>query len=379
MNESIKIRFISLSTSILSILLILCDYENQILATDIVFKDKINLPKPNWPTQRLKSESVIYITKPGRYALYIDDEKLLKTKGRILFATSRLNASIGIFLNERNSSCITSENYFINYYDGWKFPNGRRFPSPGQHAVPFKKRICESNQTYEMELNRIFISSQNFAMITYRIPVINTGFTFTFMHRDISLPCNVMFYEENYNKYGAGGREPFVRDTYALRNFHREINCSAYIFQQRKHKFAPFLRIGGMEIGKTDYSFSAPTPKRNNESCKELGLKDYAEIGGDSSVEIGTKEFEVGFDVCDHHSAPTNVMWPESPDYRAFDFLINCRIITIRLVSSGRFANIIKFKYLPPRMQYVCDWQYKFDTSLFRLITVKSIFTNLYC
>ena len=78
--------------------------------------------------------------------------------------------------------------------------------------------------------------------------------------------CNVMFYEENYNKYGAGGREPFVRDTYALRNFHREINCSAYIFQQRKHKFAPFLRIGGMEIGKTDYSFSAPTPKRNNES-----------------------------------------------------------------------------------------------------------------
>lgn len=110
-----------------------------------------------------------------------------------------------------------------------------------------------------------------------------------------------------------------------------------------------------------------------------MGLKDYAEIGGDSSVEIGTKEFEVGFDVCDHHSAPTNVMWPESPDYRAFDFLINCRIITIRLVSSGRFANIIKFKYLPPRMQYVCDWQYKFDTSLFRLITVKSIFTNLYC
>ena len=116
----------------------------------------------------------------------MNDEKLLKTLGRIYFYTPISNASIGIYIDVRNGSCIAGED-FINFHDGWEFPNGRRFPSPGQHAVPFKKRICESNQTYEMELNRIFISSQNFAMITYCIPVINTGFTFTFMHRDISL------------------------------------------------------------------------------------------------------------------------------------------------------------------------------------------------
>ncbi|XP_046912646.2 corticotropin-releasing factor-binding protein [Dermatophagoides farinae] len=353
MNESIRIRFISLSTSILSILLLLllCNDENQILATDIVLKDQIKLPELDLKTQRLKSESIIYITKPGRYAFYIDDEKLLKINGQIYFATSRLNQSIGIFLNERNSSCINSQNYYLNYYDGWKFQNGRRFPSPGQHAEPFKTRICESNQTYEMEMNHIFFSSQNFAMITYRIPIINTGFTFTFMLRDIVKPCNVMFYEEKHEH----GRSPFIRDKYVLQNFHREINCSAYIFQQRKHKYSPYLQIVRSKVGqKRRHNNSRIIPDNNKESCETLHAKDYIEIGGDSHLESESHKFQVAFDFCPEHDDHL------ISDIRT-DILIDCRIITIRLISSGKYVNFIQFKYLPPRMRYVCNWQYDLD------------------
>ncbi|KAH9497429.1 hypothetical protein DERF_013421 [Dermatophagoides farinae] len=312
MNESIRIRFISLSTSILSILLLLllCDDENQILATDIVLKDQIKLPELDLKTQRLKSESIIYITKPGRYAFYIDDEKLLKTKGQIYFTTSRLNQSIGIFLNERNS-----------------------------------------NQTYEMEMNHIFFSSQNFAMITYRIPIINTGFTFTFMLRDIVKPCNVMFYEEKHEH----GRSPFIRDKYVLQNFHREINCSAYIFQQRKHKYSPYLQIVRSKVGqKRRHNNSRIIPDNNKESCETLHAKDYIEIGGDSHLESESHKFQVAFDFCPEHDDHL------ISDIRT-DILIDCRIITIRLISSGRYVNFIQFKYLPPRMRYVCNWQYDLD------------------
>mgnify|MGYP006938827828 CR=1 FL=1 len=63
MNESIRIRFISLSTSILSILLLLllCNDENQTLATDIVLKDQIKLPELDLKTQRLKSGEFLFI------------------------------------------------------------------------------------------------------------------------------------------------------------------------------------------------------------------------------------------------------------------------------------------------------------------------------
>ena len=58
--------------------------------------------------------------------------------------------------------------------------------------------------------------------------------------------------------------------------------------------------------------------------------------------------------------------------------MINCRIITIRLVSSGIYANKIQFKFLPPRMRYVCDWQYNLDSNYDNFVKRKD-YSHLYC
>ncbi|KAH7643644.1 hypothetical protein HUG17_6006 [Dermatophagoides farinae] len=352
----------------LSLLLLLSISISSIFATDVVYKKTVKVPKFGW-IQHVKPESEIYIKKPGRYSLYMNDEKLLKTLGRIYFYTPISNASIGIYIDVRNGSCIAGED-FINFHDGWEFPNGRRFPSPGQHVKRFEMQICEDNQV--PELNPFFFSSQNFAMLTYRIPVIKNGFTFTFILRDIDKPCNVMFYEEPYNIYGTGGRAPFIRDKYVLKNYRREINCSAYIFQQRRHKYSPYIRLVRTKIG--------PKIKRNDseiihnyhpESCETLKAKDYVEIGGDSKFELESHEFEVSFDFCPEHGYH---LISDTPN----DIMINCRIITIRLVSSGIYANKIQFKFLPPRMRYVCDWQYNLDSNYDNFVKRKD-YSHLYC
>ncbi|OTF82155.1 hypothetical protein BLA29_013433, partial [Euroglyphus maynei] len=116
----------------------------------------------------------------------MNDKNLLKTTGRIhLVITSELHSKIWIYLNARNCTCIRNLNYFIKFTDGWKFSNGRQFPSAGvEQNEPFHSPICESNRTYPSEMNRIHISSQNFAMISYRIPIMHSGFTFTVLLED---------------------------------------------------------------------------------------------------------------------------------------------------------------------------------------------------
>lgn len=78
-----------------------------------------------------------------------------------------------------------------------------------------------------------------------------------------------MFYEEKHEH----GRSPFIRDKYVLQNFHREINCSAYIFQQRKHKYSPYLQIVRSKVGqKRRHNNSRIIPDNNKESVRKYRI-----------------------------------------------------------------------------------------------------------
>lgn len=62
--------------------------------------------------------------------------------------------------------------------DGWEL-SGELFPSPSDHHLPLEQRVSEFCGP---RVNRIFLSSQNGALIQYRIPMKGKGFTVLVRH-----------------------------------------------------------------------------------------------------------------------------------------------------------------------------------------------------
>lgn len=74
---------------------------------------------------------------------------------------------------------IRSNTFQFQWVDGWEL-NGQFFPSPRDHPVPEDDRfteICGSQK-----IKRVFISSQNAALLQYRVPMKGKGFSVIVRH-----------------------------------------------------------------------------------------------------------------------------------------------------------------------------------------------------
>ncbi|XP_025063933.1 corticotropin-releasing factor-binding protein isoform X3 [Alligator sinensis] len=98
---------------------------------------------------------------------------------------------------------------FLKVFDGWIL-KGEKFPSSLDHPLPTSQRyidFCESNN-----FQRSIRSSQNVAMIFFRIHEPGNGFTFTIKKNTNLFPCNVI------------SQTPTGRFTMLIPHQHR--NCS---------------------------------------------------------------------------------------------------------------------------------------------------------
>ncbi|XP_035712586.1 corticotropin-releasing factor-binding protein isoform X2 [Folsomia candida] len=188
----------------------------------------------------------------------------------------------------------------ISVVDGWEL-NGEVFPSPLDHEKDTASRfqdVCIDSSSPSQQLQRTFTSSQNAALIQYRVPAYGQGFSIRVRHVQNPTPCNILVQD--------------LEAVYKLENFGRRSNCSLTTLFDAK------VRVLWMSAGEM----------ATTSQCEKMGLEDYIQIGGSSGLD--TSKMELIDEFCGHQNHP-----------RGGYTTVFCGMTTLRLVSSGKYYNKI--------------------------------------
>lgn len=71
---------------------------------------------------------------------------------------------------------LSPTSFPFQFVDGWEL-NGEYFPSPADHALPMNSRFHEF--CGQRKVKQVFTSSQNVALIQYRMPAKGSSFGFS--------------------------------------------------------------------------------------------------------------------------------------------------------------------------------------------------------
>ncbi|KAK6492464.1 corticotropin-releasing factor-binding protein-like [Huso huso] len=190
---------------------------------------------------------------------------------------------------------------FIKVFDGW-IMKGETFPSSLDHPLPIYDRYIDYCETGR--LRQAVRSSQNVAMLFFRIHTPGSGFTVTIKKISNPFPCNVI------------SQTPEGSFTMIIPHQHR--NCSFSII------YPVEIKISELTLG----HFNDLQVKKPVTGCGRAG--DFVELLGGSGVDP-SKMFPVA-DLCYSFNGLAEMK-------------IGCDNTVVRMVSSGRFVNRVVFEY----------------------------------
>ncbi|XP_077379007.1 corticotropin-releasing factor-binding protein [Festucalex cinctus] len=208
---------------------------------------------------------------------------------------------IGLELSDVNIDCDAGD--FIKIFDGWVL-KGEKFPSNQDHPLPLHQRytdICSS--TPPGHASR---SSQNVAMVFFRIHAPDSGFTLIVKKLRNPFPCNIM------------SQSPEGSFTMVMPHQHR--NCSFSII------YPVEIQLTQLSLGQA--KSNQLRPKATLSGCS--GSADYVELLGGNGVDT-SRMFPVA-DLCFPLSGLAQMK-------------IGCDNSVVRLVSSGNYINRVSFRY----------------------------------
>uniref|UniRef100_A0A8C0PSJ0 Corticotropin-releasing factor-binding protein n=1 Tax=Canis lupus familiaris TaxID=9615 RepID=A0A8C0PSJ0_CANLF len=190
---------------------------------------------------------------------------------------------------------------FLKVFDGWIL-KGEKFPSSQDHPLPTTERyidFCDSGLS-----RRSIRSSQNVAMIFFRVHEPGNGFTFTIKTDPNLFPCNVI------------SQTPNGRFTLVVPHLHR--NCSFSII------YPAVIKISDLTLG----HLSGLQLKNPSAGCGGIG--DFVELLGGTGLDP-SKMMPLA-DLCYSFHGPAQMK-------------IGCDNTVVRLVSSGKHINRVTFEY----------------------------------
>ncbi|CAJ0968425.1 unnamed protein product [Ranitomeya imitator] len=207
---------------------------------------------------------------------------------------------ITIEYNFVNIDCLGGD--ILKVFDGWII-KGEKFPSSFDHPLSTSERyidICEDGN-----MQSITRSSQNVAMIFFRVHNPGNGFTLTVRKTPNLFPCNVI------------SQSPSGKFTMIIPHQHR--NCSFSII------YPVVIKISDLTLGHfNELQLKKPPPK----GCGGAG--DFVELLGGAGLD------------------PSN-MFPLADLCHSFhgsaQMKIGCDNSVLRMVSSGKFINRVTFEY----------------------------------
>ncbi|CAB1332597.1 unnamed protein product [Coregonus sp. 'balchen'] len=219
---------------------------------------------------------------------------MVAVEGQFTFTADRPQLSCAAFFIAEPNQVISVEYDSVDIdCRGGDFIKGEKFPSSQDHALPLMERYvdyCDSGT-----VRRTVWSSQNVAMLFFRIHTAGSSFTLT-----VRKPIN-----------------PFQGSfTMVIPQQHR--NCSFSIIYPVEIKIAE-LSLGHLN----DFPI-----KRSIPGC--AGAGDFVELLGGNGMDP-SKMFPVA-DLCYNFNGPAQMK-------------IGCDNTVVRMVSSGKFVNRVAFQY----------------------------------
>ncbi|XP_069483546.1 corticotropin-releasing factor-binding protein [Ambystoma mexicanum] len=237
---------------------------------------------------------------------------MLSIDGQFTFTAQQPSLHCALFFIGDPEELITIEYDFVNIdcrggdflkvFDGWIL-KGEKFPSSLDHPLPTSERYSDFCET--LDSKRIYKSSQNVAMIFFRVQEPGNGFTLTIGKTTNLFPCNAI------------SQTPSGRFTMVIPHQHR--NCSFSIV------YPVVIKISDVTLGRfNDLQFKKYPPIGCN------GVGDFVELLGGAGLDP-SKMFPLA-DLCYSFHGPARMK-------------IGCDNTVVRMVSSGKFINRVTFEY----------------------------------
>ncbi|CAH2297242.1 corticotropin-releasing factor-binding, partial [Pelobates cultripes] len=237
---------------------------------------------------------------------------MLSIDGQFTFKADRPQLHCALFIIGDPEEFVTIEYNFVNIdclggdilkvFDGWII-KGEKFPSSLDHPLSTGERytdICDLNN-----MGSITRSSQNVAMIFFRVQEPGNGFTLTIRKTPNLFPCNAI------------SQSPSGQFTMIIPHQHR--NCSFSII------YPVVIKISDLTLGHfNELQLKKPPPR----GCGGTG--DFVELLGGAGLDP-SKMFPLA-DLC--HSF-----------HGSAQMKIGCDNSVLRMVSSGKFINRVTFEY----------------------------------
>ncbi|XP_031466005.1 corticotropin-releasing factor-binding protein [Phasianus colchicus] len=244
---------------------------------------------------------------------------MLSIEGQFTFTADQSQLHCATFFIGEPEELLTIEYDFVNIdcqggdflkvFDGWIL-KGEKFPSSLDHPLPTSQRytdFCERGA-----VQRSIRSSQNVAMIFFRIHHPGNGFTITVKKSANLFPCNVI------------SQTPSGRFTMVIPHQHR--NCSFSII------YPVVIKISDLILGHLNGLFL------KNPSVGCAGVGDFVELLGGTGLDP-SKMFPLA-DLC--HSF-----------HGSAQMKIGCDNTVLRMVSSGKHINRVTFEYYQLDLQEI--------------------------
>ncbi|XP_072753625.1 corticotropin releasing hormone binding protein [Anoplolepis gracilipes] len=192
--------------------------------------------------------------------------------------------------------------------DGWEL-NGELFPNEGDHSLPIKERVsefCGKSRWYRSK--KIFTTSQNAALLQYRVPQRGRGFVVSARYPKNPRPCNVLSVS--------------TTDPFTLRNYGRRINCTLMAM------YPGTVQVIALGVGGTSsHGVARMTETGTIHKCDTKSPQDQVQIGGTRNLD--TTNIDVIDSICGIDSKP-NIKEPVPYD-----------VTVVRLISSGYCDNSV--------------------------------------
>ncbi|KAB1281165.1 Corticotropin-releasing factor-binding protein [Camelus dromedarius] len=201
---------------------------------------------------------------------------------------------------------------FLKVFDGWIL-KGEKFPSSQDHPLPTTERyidFCESGLS-----RRSIRSSQNVAMVFFRVHEPGNGFTLTIKTDPNLFPCNVI------------SQTPNGRFTLVVPHQHR--NCSFSIIYPVVIKISD-LTLGHLNGLQLKLHLTKYLIDRAKSSTGCGGIGDFVELLGGTGLD--PSKMTPLADLCYPFRGPAQMK-------------IGCDNTVVRLVSSGKHINRVTFEY----------------------------------
>ncbi|XP_008334180.1 corticotropin-releasing factor-binding protein-like [Cynoglossus semilaevis] len=239
---------------------------------------------------------------------------MLATDGHFTFVASRPQLACATFIIAEPSEVISLElsdvsidcsaGDFIKTFDGWVL-KGEKFPSSEDHQLPVRQRYRDFCSNPETETTSR--SSQNVAMVFFRLQTPGSGFTLSVKKLHNLFPCNIM----SQNPEG----------DFTMVIPHQRRNCSFSII------YPVEIKLTGLSLGEAKRNDLIPQ-KQLWSGCSGSG--DYVELLGGNGVDT-SRMYPVA-DLCYSLRGLAQMK-------------IGCDNSVVRLVSSGNYINQVSFQY----------------------------------